>query len=314
MGRSDKLNVREWSEDRRVLFGSGGFAKHSRGSDCPSSHLPSGTVMPPRRRHQFTQEHIDQQLQQIHLLDPSSSSENLEQLGPIIKQIHANRQQDAYLRTVQALIDSKDAEIEKICSDNYQDFISSVSTLFTVKSYTESMKDTILSLDTSVAILGGGLVEKKRALLQSKKTAANLDEAIDNLQACLRVLDVVDRVGDMIKEGKYWSALRVGPPVPSHLLLHMFNEYPPFPHLSVARRYPEHATNVSFPNAAVPASLVFVTVSEKSDQGRRDRLHEAVATRDSQRQHRSGEASGRGHGSPDTSLAYSQGERRTSAK
>lgn len=172
--------------------------------------LSFGKIMPPaRRRQQFTQEQIDQQLQQIHLLDPSSSSENLEQLGPIIKQIHTNRQQDGYLRTIQALIDSKDAEIEKICSDNYQDFISAVSTLFTVKSYTDKMKENISSLDASVAQLGSGLVEKKRTLLQSKKTAANLDEAIDTLQACLRVLDVVDRVGEMIKQGKYWSALRV---------------------------------------------------------------------------------------------------------
>ncbi|KAJ7178954.1 rsec15 [Mycena filopes] len=164
--------------------------------------------MPPRRRPQFTQENIDQQLQQIHLLDPSSSSENLEQLGPIIKQIHTNRQQEAFLRTVQGLIESKDADIEKICGDNYQDFISSVSTLFTVKSYTDKMKENISSLDASVAQLGRGLVEKKRGLLQSKKTAANLDEAIDTLQACLRVLDVVNRVGEMVREGKYWSALR----------------------------------------------------------------------------------------------------------
>ncbi|KAJ7929967.1 rsec15 [Mycena leptocephala] len=164
--------------------------------------------MPPRRRAQFTQENIDQQLQQIHLLDPSSSSENLEQLGPIIKQIHTNRQQEAFLRTVQGLIESKDAEIEKICGDNYQDFISSVSTLFTVKSYTDKMKENISSLDASVAQLGRALVEKKRGLLQSKKTAANLDEAIDTLQACLRVLDVVNRVGEMVREGKYWSALR----------------------------------------------------------------------------------------------------------
>lgn len=165
--------------------------------------------MAPRRRPQFTQESIEQQLQQIHLLDPSSTSENLEQLGPIIKQIHANRQQDAYLRTVKSLIESKDAEIETICGDNYQEFIGSVSTLFSIKSYTTNLKETINSLDQSVAQVGRGLVEKKRALLQSKKTAANLDEAIDTLQSCLRVLDVVNRVGDMIKEGKYWSALRV---------------------------------------------------------------------------------------------------------
>lgn len=165
--------------------------------------------MPPRRRPQFTQENIDQSLQQIHLLDPSSSTENLEQLGPIIKQIHTNRQQDAYLRTLQSLIDSKDAEIEGICGDNYQDFISSVSTLFTVKSYTDNLRDKITTLDTSVSQVGRGLAEKKRALLGSKKTAANLDEAIDNMQACLRVLDVVHRVGEMVAQGKYWSALRV---------------------------------------------------------------------------------------------------------
>jgi len=165
--------------------------------------------MPPRRRPQFTQESVEQQLQQIHLLDQSSSSENLEQLGPIIKQIHTNRQQDAYLRTLQGLIESKDAEIEKICRDNYQDFISSVSTLFAVKSYTHNLRDKIGTLDSSVSQIGRGLAEKKRALLQSKKTATNLDEAIDSLQASLRILDVVDRVGEMIKEGKYWSALRV---------------------------------------------------------------------------------------------------------
>ena len=170
--------------------------------------------MPPRRRPQFTQEAIEQQLQQIHLLDPSSTSENLEQLGPIIKQIHTNHQQDAYLRTLKGLIEAKDTEIEQICSDNYQEFIDSVSTLFSIKSYTTNLRDSITSLDAGVAQVGRTLVEKKKALLQSKKTAANLDEAIDTLQACLRVLDVVNRVGEMIREGKYWSALRVCTPYP----------------------------------------------------------------------------------------------------
>lgn len=165
--------------------------------------------MPPRRRPNYTQEQIGQQLQQIHLLDPSSSSENLEQLGPIIKLIHSNRHQEAYLRTIHGLIESKDAEIERICSENYQDFIASVSTLFTVKAYTDAMKESITSLDGSVSQLGKGLVEKKKNLLQNKKLAGNLDEAIDTLQACLRILDVVDRVGRMIHEGNYWSALRV---------------------------------------------------------------------------------------------------------
>jgi hypothetical protein len=71
-------------------------------ADCTSpcfSHL----TMAPRRRAVVTEESIDQQLQQIHLLDPQSTTENLEQLGPIIQQIHQNRQQDAYTRTLKRL-------------------------------------------------------------------------------------------------------------------------------------------------------------------------------------------------------------------
>ena len=240
--------------------------------------------MPPRRRQQFTQEQIDLQLQQIHLLDPSSASENLEQLGPIIKQIHINLQQDVYLRTIRALINSKDAEIENICSENYQDFISSVSTLFTVKSYTDKMKENISSLDNNVHQLGGGLVEKKRALLQSKKTAANLDEAIDTLQACLRVLDVVDRVGDMIRQGKYWSALRVCPSTSlCPALVYSINDSLSRI-LPVSRRHPEYAANIAFADSSLSTPVVFFAVTSRSNKRCCHGLRETMASGNPERQ------------------------------
>ncbi|ELU45514.1 rsec15 [Rhizoctonia solani AG-1 IA] len=161
--------------------------------------------MPPRRP-AYTQSDIDAQLQ-IHLLDPSSTTENLEGLGTLVKSVHDARQQDAFLRTVKALIESKDADIEKICGDNYQDFAGSVSTLLTVRTYTVNLRDKINSLDQEVSQVGHGLASKKKALLKSKRTAGNLDEAIGTLQSCLRVLDMVNKVGEMIRDRKYWSTL-----------------------------------------------------------------------------------------------------------
>jgi hypothetical protein len=166
-------------------------------------------AMPPRRRPTFTPESVDQQLQQIHLLDQSSPTENLEQLGPIIQQIFTARHQDAYLRTLKTLVEAKESEIEQICGENYQDFVSSTSTLLTVRQYTHNLQEKITTLDGSVTSMGKALLTRKQELLQLKNTASNLDEAIDSLQACLRVLDVVNRVGELIREGKYWSALRV---------------------------------------------------------------------------------------------------------
>ncbi|KAG9317484.1 exocyst complex subunit Sec15-like-domain-containing protein [Chiua virens] len=152
--------------------------------------------MPPRRRQQYTQESIDQQLQQIHLLDASSSSENLEQLARSLSAQPSDTHR------------GKRRGDRGICTENYQEFITSISTLFTIKSYTTNLREKIASLDENVGQLGKGLVEKKRTLLQTKKTAANLDEAIDTLQASLKLLDVIDRIGNMIKEGQFWSALR----------------------------------------------------------------------------------------------------------
>lgn len=165
--------------------------------------------MPPRSHIQITKENIEHELQQIHLLDPSSSTENLEQLGPIIKEIHENPQRDLYLRTLKELVDSKNVGIEKICSDNYQDFISSVSTLFSIKSFTTNLRDKVADLDNSVSGIGRDVVDKKRSLLRLKQTATNLDEALDSLQSLLLVLDIIDRVGQLLKEEKFWSALRV---------------------------------------------------------------------------------------------------------
>ena len=53
------------------------------------------------------------------------------------------------------------------------------------------------------------MTSQKRVLLEQKKVARNMDDAIETLQTCLRLLDLVHRVGEMIREGKYWGALRV---------------------------------------------------------------------------------------------------------
>jgi hypothetical protein len=47
-------------------------------------------------------------------------SENLEQLGPVIKNITETGKQAAFLDTLDALIRKKDGEIERMCNSHYQ--------------------------------------------------------------------------------------------------------------------------------------------------------------------------------------------------
>ncbi|WVQ82288.1 hypothetical protein IAT38_004416 [Cryptococcus sp. DSM 104549] len=161
-----------------------------------------------KQRPTFSSAELEMQLQQINLDPTSSTTENLEAIAPLIKSIQDTDSEQLYLRSLDTFVEEKEREIEKICQGNYEDFVSSVSTLLTIRQGTGHLRRRIGELDGQMGDVGRALGEKKRALLEQKKVARNMDDAIETLQTCLRLLDLVHRVGEMIREGKYWGALR----------------------------------------------------------------------------------------------------------
>lgn len=78
----------------------------------------------------------------------------------------------------------------------------------TVRQGTVQLRRRIGELDGQMGQVGRSLTEKKREVLQQRKVANNIDEAIEALQTALRLLDLINRVREMIKSGKYFAALR----------------------------------------------------------------------------------------------------------
>lgn len=75
--------------------------------------------MVPRARRPLVS--LEAQLQQLTLFsDLDAESENLEQLGPIIKSLDESNQQDAFLRHLNNFVKEKDNEIETVCNANHQ--------------------------------------------------------------------------------------------------------------------------------------------------------------------------------------------------
>lgn len=52
------------------------------------------------------------------------------------------------------------------------------------------------------------LLIQKKALFDAKRVGQNVDETIDTLQSCLRVLDLMSKIHEQIASAKYYSALR----------------------------------------------------------------------------------------------------------
>lgn len=86
--------------------------------------------------------------------------------------------------------------------------MSSVNQLLTVRKGTVDLTDEILNLNTSIQVSTQRVVEHKKALVDSRDVRQNIDEATQSLRLCLEVLGLANRVSDLLKAKKHYSALR----------------------------------------------------------------------------------------------------------
>ncbi|KAG0135279.1 exocyst complex subunit Sec15-like-domain-containing protein [Tuber indicum] len=102
----------------------------------------------------------------------------------------------------------RESEIERLCNNNHQDFVSSVNQLLNVRKGTVDLTEEILKLNQSIQKSTDKLVEQKKALVDSRDVRQNIDEATQALRLCLEVLGLANRVGDLLKQKKHYAALR----------------------------------------------------------------------------------------------------------
>ncbi|KAH4036763.1 exocyst complex component SEC15 [Parastagonospora nodorum] len=135
----------------------------------------------------------------------SMGSDYIDQLIPIMKDArYSNQLQSAF----DQFSNDREAEIERICNANHQDFVSSVDSMLRIRDQTVQMSGDILELNESIQESIEKLAEQKKALVDSRGVRQNIDEATQALNACLNVLRIANNVQDMLREKNYYGALR----------------------------------------------------------------------------------------------------------
>lgn len=136
------------------------------------------------------------------------TQDNLQQLGPIIKSLDEANQADAFLKLLRDFARGEEARIKRICEENSSDFVAAVDKLLKVRSSTISLKQRVSELNEEIQAGGASLGGKKKQLLESQRTMGKVDDAIETLQLCLKVLDMARRIDGLIEERNYYPALR----------------------------------------------------------------------------------------------------------
>jgi len=100
-------------------------------------------------------------IQQLVLVsDATNDAENLEHLGPTMKDVYRNNKMKPFLDQLGTFIRRKELEIEKMCNSNYKDFVQSVDRLLNVRQGTVDLKDKIHTLNLDVQQAGNELAMK----------------------------------------------------------------------------------------------------------------------------------------------------------
>ncbi|KAI9142769.1 exocyst complex subunit Sec15-like-domain-containing protein [Paraphysoderma sedebokerense] len=134
--------------------------------------------------------------------------DSLDQLGPVIKSVVKSGKKDAFIDQLSVHITKQESEIERICNFHYQEFVQSVDQLLKVRSETVNLKNQIIGLAGEFQSSGGRILEKKKELLDQRRIFQNIETAIEHLQSCLHVLDLVNRANIQIDTHKFYAALR----------------------------------------------------------------------------------------------------------
>ncbi|KAG9960231.1 exocyst complex subunit Sec15-like protein, partial [Aureobasidium melanogenum] len=145
-------------------------------------------------------------VQQIIL--SSSETDYIDQLIPVMRDVRNSERANHLIQALTQVSNERQAEIERICNTNHQEFISSVNQLQRVREGTVTLTAEILSLSQSIEASTEKLAEQKRALVDSRGVRQNIDDATQALKDCLEVLRLANQVHDLLQEKNRYAALR----------------------------------------------------------------------------------------------------------
>lgn len=144
----------------------------------------------------------------LQIILSSSESDYLDQLIPLLKNAETQTQVTPLIHALNHVSADREAEIERICNTNHQEFITSVNQLQSVREGTAKLTSEIMELSKSIESSTEKLAEQKKLLVDSRGVRQNIDDTTQALKDCLEVLRLANQVYDLLSKKNHYAALR----------------------------------------------------------------------------------------------------------
>ncbi|KAI1340449.1 exocyst complex subunit Sec15-like-domain-containing protein [Xylariaceae sp. FL0016] len=138
----------------------------------------------------------------------TSDAEFLDQLIPVLKDATTTNRSNFLTQDLSQYAEDREAEIERIGLTKHEEFLGSVSQLQSVRERTVTLTADILELNQSIQASTEKLAEQKQALVDTRAVRENISNVSDALKESLKILHAVNNAHDLIRNKKYYGALK----------------------------------------------------------------------------------------------------------
>jgi exocyst complex component 6 len=125
-----------------------------------------------------------------------------------MRDVHHHYRAGQLIQELDDFCNHREADIERMCNTNHQEYVNSVNQLLKVRESTVDLTSEILGLNQSIQSSIEKLAEEKKALVDSRSVRQNIDETAQALNDCLDVLRLANQVRELMDKKSHYAALR----------------------------------------------------------------------------------------------------------
>lgn len=138
-----------------------------------------------------------------------NSEDYLESLTPIIKgALKVNGLSDLIAK-LNDIVKNKDEELNQLSLDSTQDINSCIDSIDRVNVESSDINKNLQQVNTFLNKSSYELIARKKTLIKSKEVTTKINETNVVLSLCIQVLEITNKIHELIKQHRYFSALKL---------------------------------------------------------------------------------------------------------
>ncbi|XP_078455850.1 exocyst complex component 6B-like [Lampetra planeri] len=129
-------------------------------------------------------------------------------LESTIRAVYDGQDRGELMSRLDVRIRGHDRDIEKLCNFHYQGFVDCITELLSVRAHALKLKDHVVESNQKMQEAGRELVHMKRELVRTCRQQRNVLRTLEQLAACLPVLETYAKLQQQMEAKRFYPALR----------------------------------------------------------------------------------------------------------